>query len=63
MYSSLIQEIKRYQAHVIGRPNNLFEQGIIEWSLVAIEIHFVGSQARTKISDPNLSFHLAKEQI
>ena len=62
MYSSLIQEIKRYQAHVIGRPNKLFEQGIIERSLVAIEIHFVSSQAHTKISDPNLSFHLAKEQ-
>lgn len=62
MYSSLIQEIGRYQAHVIGRPNILFEQGIIEWNLVGIEIHFVSSQAHTKISDPDLSSYLAKEQ-
>lgn len=32
-------------------------------NLVAIEIHFISSQAHTKISDPNLSFHLPKEQI
>lgn len=63
MYSSLIQEIKRYQAHVIGRPKKFFEQGITEQSLVAIEINFVSSQTHTKISDPNLSFHLAKELI
>lgn len=62
MYSSSIQEIKRYQAHVIGRPNKLFEQGIIEWNLVVVEIHFVSSQTHSKISDPNLSFPLAKEQ-
>lgn len=62
MYSSLIQEIKRYQAHIIEKPNELFEQGIIEPSFVVTETHFVSNQAHTEISNPNLSFHLAKEQ-
>lgn len=57
IYSSLIQETEN-QAHVIGRPNKLFEQEIFELSLVSIESHFV-SPHRTLTQ---ISFHLAKEQ-